>query len=97
MISSLQECHTAREQLAEYALHTLVKEEAGAVTAHLATCSVCHDEHYCLAAVAAHLVPLREALADASRRPRRGRRRPGRTTPLTLAQWGNSKVCAAAK
>ncbi|MER5753532.1 zf-HC2 domain-containing protein [Streptomyces sp. NPDC002088] len=97
MFSSLQECHTARERLAGYALNALVKEEAGAVTAHLATCSACHDEHYCLAAVAAHLVPLREALADASRRPRLGRRRPARTTPLTLAQWGNSKACAAAR
>ncbi|MEU9207316.1 zf-HC2 domain-containing protein [Streptomyces sp. NPDC048415] len=97
MLSPLQECHTIRERLAGYALNTLVKEEAGAVTAHLATCSACHDEHYCLAAVAAHLVPLREALTDESSRARLGRRRPARTTPLTLSQWGNSKAWAAAR
>ncbi|MFE9450011.1 zf-HC2 domain-containing protein [Streptomyces sp. NPDC006739] len=97
MLSSLQECHAIRERLAGYALHALVTEEAGAVSAHLATCSACQDEHYCLAAVAAHLVPLREALADQSRGRRTGRRRPARTTPLTLAQWANSKALAVAR
>jgi len=97
MFSTPQECNTVRERLADYALNALVKEEASSVTAHLATCSACHDEHYCLAAVSAHLVPLRKALADEPRDRKLGRRRPVRTTPLTLAQWGNSKAWAGAR
>ncbi|MER7181548.1 zf-HC2 domain-containing protein [Streptomyces hyaluromycini] len=97
MLSSLQECDTIRERLAGYALNSLVKEEAGAVTAHLATCSACHAEHECLAAVAPHLIPLREALADESQRRKHGRHRPERITSLTLSQWVNSKALVAAR
>ncbi|MFB6677316.1 zf-HC2 domain-containing protein [Streptomyces sp. NPDC057684] len=95
MFSTL-ECHTIRERLADYTLDALAEEEARAVTTHLATCSTCRDEHYCLAAVAAHLVPLRKALADEPERRKLGRRHPARIRHLTLAHWANCKVLAAA-
>ncbi|WP_329565366.1 zf-HC2 domain-containing protein [Streptomyces sp. NBC_01361] len=95
MFSNSQECQTTRDRLAGYTLDALAEEEARAVTAHLATCSACRDEHYCLAAVAAHLIPLREALADESRRSMPRRRRPAQTASLTLAHWANCKVLAA--
>ncbi|RFC69765.1 zf-HC2 domain-containing protein [Streptomyces sp. AcE210] len=89
-------CHTIRERLADYTLDALAEDEARAVTTHLATCSTCRDEHYCLAAVAAHLVPLRKALADEPQRRKLGRHRPDRIRNLTLAHWANCKVLAAA-
>ncbi|MFB7712017.1 zf-HC2 domain-containing protein [Streptomyces sp. NPDC056105] len=95
MFSTL-ECLTIRERLADYTLDALAEEEARAVSTHLATCSACRDEHYCLAAVAAHLVPLRKALADEPERRKLGRRRPARIRHLTLAHWANCKVLAAA-
>ncbi|MCX4648676.1 MULTISPECIES: zf-HC2 domain-containing protein [unclassified Streptomyces] len=94
MFSTL-ECNTIRERLADYTLGALAEDEARAVTTHLATCSTCRDEHYCLAAVSAHLIPLRKALADEPRRRELGRRRPARTRHLTLAHWANCKVLAA--
>ncbi|MEU8486956.1 zf-HC2 domain-containing protein [Streptomyces sp. NPDC048641] len=97
MFSTLQECHTIRERLADYTLDALAEDEARAVTAHLATCTACRDEHYCLAAVAAHLIPLRKALADEPRRRVLDRRRPARTRQLTLAHWANCGVLATTR
>jgi anti-sigma factor ChrR (cupin superfamily) len=68
-----QDCRTIRELLAGQALHTLSPEAAAAVGSHLAACPACRDEHDCLAAVAAHLTRVRDALAhDAGRRQRTG-------------------------
>ncbi|MFF2507522.1 zf-HC2 domain-containing protein [Streptomyces sp. NPDC058067] len=96
MFSTPQECHTVRERLADYTLGALVSEEADAITSHLATCAACRDEHYCLAAVSAHLAPLRNALADQPRRRTLGRRHPVRPTRLTLAQWVTKNAWAPA-
>ncbi|GHF93351.1 zf-HC2 domain-containing protein [Streptomyces thermodiastaticus] len=57
------ECRTVHDLLAGHALNVLAPEEAAPVSAHLATCAACRDEHDCLAAVAAHLSTLRAALA----------------------------------
>ncbi|MBC2868381.1 zf-HC2 domain-containing protein [Streptomyces mexicanus] len=57
------ECRTVHDLLAGHALNVLAPEEAAPVSAHLASCSACRDEHDCLAAVAAHLSTLRAALA----------------------------------
>ncbi|MEU6477549.1 zf-HC2 domain-containing protein [Streptomyces sp. NPDC047017] len=89
MSASLQECRTVRDLLAGHALNVLAPEEADAVTAHLAGCTQCRDEHDCLAAVAGHLAALR---AQRPRTPRQ-RRRSGRAAAgpsLTLSQWVNS-------
>ncbi|GAA3379415.1 hypothetical protein GCM10020367_62850 [Streptomyces sannanensis] len=64
------ECRTICELLAGYALKTLAPDEASVVGAHLATCDACRDEHDCLAAVAAHLSLLRDALAPDTGRNR---------------------------
>lgn len=63
MSTSLQECRTICDLLAGHALNVLAPDEASTVGTHLATCSPCRDEHDCLAAVAAHLSTLRDALA----------------------------------
>lgn len=69
MFTSSEECRTISELLAGHALNTLTSEEANMVSAHLATCAACRDEHDCLTAVSAHLALLRDALAcDAARR-----------------------------
>ncbi|MEU6663168.1 zf-HC2 domain-containing protein [Streptomyces sp. NPDC046821] len=96
MFSTTQECHTTRERLADYVLGALPKDEAAAIRTHLATCADCQDEHYCLAAVSAHLTPLKEALAHDSHRRVLGRRHQVRATRLTLAQWVRSNTWAAA-
>lgn len=70
MPTSLQECRTVHELLAGHALNVLAPHEADAVTAHLANCSTCRDEHDCLATVAAHLSALRIALAGDTDRHR---------------------------
>ncbi|MEU1408479.1 zf-HC2 domain-containing protein [Streptomyces sp. NPDC005728] len=63
MTTSIDECHAVRDLLAGHALELLPPEQASTVIAHLGICSACRDEHHCLAAVAAHLSSLREALA----------------------------------
>ncbi|MFI1164628.1 zf-HC2 domain-containing protein [Streptomyces sp. NPDC020801] len=70
MLTSPQECRTVHDLLAGHALNVLAPDETDAVTAHLAGCSACRDEHDCLAAVAAHLSALRAALADGTGRGR---------------------------
>ncbi|MFG2563520.1 zf-HC2 domain-containing protein [Streptomyces sp. NPDC048496] len=61
--AAVEECRRFCELLAGHALKTLAPDEASAVRSHLAICDTCRDEHDCLAAVAAHLSLLRDALA----------------------------------
>ncbi|MFF9087808.1 zf-HC2 domain-containing protein [Streptomyces sp. NPDC014991] len=63
MLAPSQDCRTICDLLAGHALNVLEPADASAVGTHLATCSTCRDEHDCLAAVAAHLTSLRDALA----------------------------------
>ncbi|GGJ73181.1 hypothetical protein GCM10010121_099680 [Streptomyces brasiliensis] len=62
MATFIGECLAFRDLLAGHALHILAPEETNALVPHLAACSTCQDEHHCLAAVAAHLSSLHEAL-----------------------------------
>ncbi|MFF7974984.1 zf-HC2 domain-containing protein [Streptomyces sp. NPDC007905] len=98
MSASLEECRALRDLLAGHALKLLAPQEASAVIPHLAVCSACRDEHDCLAAVAAHLSALRDALADGGsghqprhasprQRCRRGTARKALAGSLTLSQW----------
>jgi predicted anti-sigma-YlaC factor YlaD len=61
--TAVEECRTIRALLAGHELKTLAPDEASAVRAHQATCSTCRDEYDRLAAVPAHLILLRDALA----------------------------------
>ncbi|MEV0696197.1 zf-HC2 domain-containing protein [Streptomyces sp. NPDC050388] len=72
MLTPSQDCRAIGDLLEGHALDVLEPGQAGAVRAHLAACAGCREEHHCLAAVAAHLAPLRAALAYGA-----GRRRPG--------------------
>lgn len=63
MFTASQDCRTIGDLLEGHALDVLDPGETSAVRAHLATCPDCRDEHHCLAAVAAHLSCLRQALA----------------------------------
>ncbi|MGX1547956.1 zf-HC2 domain-containing protein [Streptomyces adustus] len=63
MATNHDECRAVHDLLAEHALQLLAPEQAASVVAHLGLCTACRDEYHCLAAVAAHLSSLREALA----------------------------------
>ncbi|MGY3203035.1 anti-sigma factor family protein [Streptomyces sp. TE5632] len=66
MFTPAQDCRTIGDLLEGHALNVLDPGEASAVRTHLATCPGCREEHHCLAAVAAHLSSLRQALAHGS-------------------------------
>ncbi|AYN42719.1 zf-HC2 domain-containing protein [Streptomyces dangxiongensis] len=83
MLAPSQKCRTICDLLAGHALNVLEPADASAVGAHLATCSTCRDEHDCLAAVAAHLTSLRDALA----------RDTGRQRPSYVPGMAGSRHC----
>ncbi|GAA3379587.1 hypothetical protein GCM10020367_63750 [Streptomyces sannanensis] len=81
--TAVGDCGTICELLAGHALKTLAPDEARVVGAHMTTCDACRDEHDCLAAVAAHLNLLRDALA-------RGKGRSRRMYAVTRADCGHA-------
>lgn len=61
--TTIEECRTVHELLADHELKAFAAEAASAVRAHLATCDACRDRHGCRASMPAHLSLLGDALA----------------------------------